>query len=625
AAYPHAQCIHQLFEEQAERTPDKVALVCEERSLTYRELNERANQLAHYLCEQGVVADTLVGLYVERSIEMVVGVLAILKAGGAYVPLDTSYPKDRLAYMLEDCGATILLTQDGLHQQASDMVAGRSIGIASLDCKELNDALPGRSRQNPHDCHAGPRNLAYVIYTSGSTGHPKGVLVEHQALVNRIDWMQREYPLGETDVVLQKTPFGFDVSVWELTWPFIAGARLVMAKPEGHKDTAYLASVIQSEGVTTLHFVPSMLRLMASDEGWQHCTSVRQVFCSGEALPVDVVASHYAANAAPLHNLYGPTEAAIDVSYWACPKAVDLVMVPIGRPIQNMALYVLGAQNQLLPKGSIGELHIGGIGLARGYLKRSELTAGRFIPNPFHDPLDPSSSARLYKTGDLARHLADGNIEYIGRIDDQVKIRGLRIELGEIESQLAACAGVLEAVAAVREDRPGHQRLVAYVVPDDSTALSIPALQAALVRVLPEYMVPSAWQVLDALPLTPNGKLDRKALPAPDGSHLLDEYLAPRTATEETLVGIWASLLQLNSGDISVNANFFALGGNSLLLVQLFRVIKSSFDVEIGVRGAFTNVTIGLIAKSVDALQGKSKLAQELSAVPANQIEEMEF
>ncbi|MCJ8268591.1 MAG: amino acid adenylation domain-containing protein, partial [Psychrosphaera sp.] len=342
-----------------------------------------------------------------------------------------------LDYMVQDSGISLLLTQKEL-----------------LD----DEKLAGYSTSNPVIPTQTANHLAYVIYTSGSTGQPKGVMVEHQALVNRIDWMQNQYGLTADDVVLQKTPFSFDVSVWEFTWPLTTGARLVIAKPQGHKDPAYLASAIVEHQVTTLHFVPSMFRQMLNEPRWADCTSLKRLFCSGEALPGDVVNAHYQINSTPVHNLYGPTEAAIDVSYWACPADVKLAGVPIGKPIQNIQLYVLGEMGQLQPNGSVGELHIAGVGLARGYLNKEEMTAERFIANPFSD----DSASRLYKTGDLVRYQPDGNIEYIGRSDSQVKIRGFRIELGEIEHQLAQLPGIKSAAVLAREDQPGVKRLVAY-------------------------------------------------------------------------------------------------------------------------------------------------------------------
>ncbi|MCJ8273047.1 MAG: amino acid adenylation domain-containing protein, partial [Psychrosphaera sp.] len=440
-----------------------------------------------------------------------------------------------------------------------------------LDDVHVQQRLQAFSPDNP-TINQTANNLAYVIYTSGSTGRPKGVMVEHQALVNRIDWMQNEYQLSATDRVLQKTPFSFDVSVWEFTWPFIVGAPLVMAKPDGHKDPAYLAALIQQQQITTLHFVPSMLRQMVGEKSWVDCTSIKQLFCSGEALPDEVVKLHYQANSAPLHNLYGPTEAAIDVSYYSCPKDDSLGRVPIGKPIQNIQLYILNQQNQLQPKGVVGELHIGGVGLARGYLNLDALTAERFINNPFAI----NAGDRLYKTGDLARYLTDGNIEYVGRIDDQVKISGLRIELGEIEHQLSALDGIKSAVVVAREDQPGHKQLVAYIIIDAHAEIltldsrqRVNTLQKQLRVTLPEQLIPVFFVEMADFPLTHNGKTDKKALPAPDTSAMLGEQVALQGETEQKLGQIWASLLNIDIDKLGSNANFFAIGGDSILSIQV--------------------------------------------------------
>jgi non-ribosomal peptide synthetase component F/acyl carrier protein len=433
-------------------------------------------------------------------------------------------------------------------------------------------------------------------------------MVEHQALVNRIDWMQNEYQLSATDVVLQKTPFSFDVSVWEFTWPFIVGAPLVIAKPDGHKDPVYLAQLIQQHQVTTLHFVPSMLRQMLNEKNWADCTSIKQLFCSGEALPDEVVKLHYQVNSAPLHNLYGPTEAAIDVSYYHCPNDDSLNRVPIGKPIQNIQLYILNEQNQLQPKGVVGELHIGGVGLARGYLNLDKLTAERFINNPF--AVKPGD--RLYKTGDLARLLNDTNIEYVGRIDDQVKVRGQRIELGEIEHQLSALEGIKSAVVLAREDQPGNVQLVAYIIIEENSqilaldsALRVEHLQKQLQLTLPEHMIPVFFVEMDSFPVTNNGKTDKKALPTPTSADWLSAgqggtYVEPKTAAERKLIEIWANLLSLPATEISADANFFKLGGHSLLSVRLVVDVRSDFGVELTIRDIFDAAILSKLASIIE-------------------------
>jgi amino acid adenylation domain-containing protein len=606
--YPRDKCIHELFETQVARTPSNVAVLFEDKQISYAELNARANRLAHYLREQGVRADTLVGLCVERSIEMVVGMFGILKAGGAYVPLDPGYPSARLSYMLENSKLSLLLTQQSQAVAVAQFVGeGNSLRVECLDSSDFQDSLQRYPASDPARM-AGQTSssLAYVIYTSGSTGLPKGVMNEHCALVNRIDWMQREYGLIESDAVLQKTPFSFDVSVWELTWPFTAGASLVMAKPEGHKDPAYLVRLILERGVTTLHFVPSMLQAMLDYPGWSDCRSVRQVFCSGEALLVETVKRHYAMHRAALHNLYGPTEAAIDVSFWACSRDSDLSIISIGKPIQNIGLYVLNSHQQPQPFGTAGELYIGGTGLARGYLNREDATAERFIANPFHDPADPGSSARLYKTGDLVRYLPDGNLEYLGRIDDQIKIRGFRIELGEIEHCLLQHERVKAAVVLGQECVPGEKRLVAYVACSGSDGGGGDQELAAAVRthlrtLLPEYMVPAVFMVLPALPLNANGKIDKKTLPAPEQITFATRVYEPPSGMIETRLALsWQDLLGVQS--VGRHDDFFELGGHSLLATRVVSMIRSEFGAECPLRALFEASTVALLARRVEAL-----------------------
>ncbi|BAZ30184.1 amino acid adenylation domain protein [Cylindrospermum sp. NIES-4074] len=469
AEYPQEQCIPHLFEAQVEKTPDAIAVVFEEQTLTYRELNHKANQLAHYLQNLGVKPEVLVGICVERSLEMIIGLLGILKAGGAYVPIDPAYPSERLAFMLEDAQTPVLLTQ----QKLIEKLPTSGVKVICLDADWEKIALES-TENTVSDVHL--HNLAYVIYTSGSTGKPKGAMNTHQGICNRLLWMQDTYQLTASDRILQKTPFSFDVSVWEFFWTLLTGARLVVAKPEGHKDSAYLLQVIAEHQITTMHFVPSMLQVFLESQGLETCNCLQQVMCSGEALPFELQQRFFTRlPQAKLHNLYGPTEAAIDVTFWECQQHSERNLVPIGRPIANTQLYILDPNLQLVPIGVSGELHIGGYGLARGYLNRQELTQEKFIPHPFLTepgtnllPEEGMSvlSPSLYKTGDLARYLPDGNIEYLGRIDHQVKIRGFRIELGEIEAVLNQNSAIEQAVVMAREDEPGNKRLVAYVVPN---------------------------------------------------------------------------------------------------------------------------------------------------------------
>ena len=456
--YPKDRCLHHLIEDQVERTPEARAVMFEGATLTFRQLNNRANQLARYLQGLGVGPDTLVGICLERSLEMLVGLMGILKAGGAYVPLDPEYPKDRLAFMLADAGAPVLLTHSSLEQSLQPH-AGKVV-LLDADWPAIAEEDPG-NLSSP----VGPENLAYMIYTSGSTGHPKGAMNTHGAIVNRLLWMQDAYHLAPSDRVLQKTPFSFDVSVWEFFWPLLTGATLVVALPGGHKDGAYLANLIRKDEITTTHFVPSMLSAFLEQTGLRTtCASLKRVICSGEALSFELQQRFFSILPAQLHNLYGPTEAAVDVTFWACERDGRLRTVPIGRPIANTQIHILDRSLQPTPVGVAGELHIGGIGLARGYHNRPELTAEKFIPDPFRK----EPGARLYKTGDLARYLPDGAIEYLGRLDHQVKLRGFRIELGEIEALLDSHPAVRESVVVMREDKPGQKSLVGYIVPRTS-------------------------------------------------------------------------------------------------------------------------------------------------------------
>ncbi|PMB15601.1 non-ribosomal peptide synthetase, partial [Fischerella thermalis CCMEE 5319] len=432
-----------------------------------------------------------------RSLDMVIGLLAILKAGGAYVPLDPSYPKQRLGYMLEDSQPSVLLTQQHL-------IETLPTHKAQIICIDDWEQIGNQSTENPTS-KITVDNLAYVIYTSGSTGKPKGAMNTHKGICNRLVWMQHTYQLTSQDAVLQKTPFSFDVSVWEFFWTLMSGACLVIAQPEGHKDTNYLVKLIAQQQVTTLHFVPSMLQVFLEAEGLEKCQSLVRVIASGEALPVQLQQRFFARLNAQLHNLYGPTEAAVDVTFWQCKKD-DLSnqnTPPIGRPITNIQIYILDRYLNPVAVGVTGEVYIGGVGVGRGYLNRPDLTAEKFIPNPFSKDKE---ATRLYKTGDKARYLPNGDIEYLGRIDNQVKLRGLRIELGEIEAVISQYPAVRETVVVVRSDSVDAKHLVAYVVPQTEQTLTIAELRNFLESKLPNYMIPAAFVILEALPLTPNGK-----------------------------------------------------------------------------------------------------------------------
>lgn len=532
-AFPYSTdfCLQQHFEAQVRRTPAAIAVVCADESVSYHALNERANRLAHWLRGQGAGPDVLVGMFAERSIAMVVGLLGILKAGAAYVALDPDFPSERTAFMLDDSQAPVLLTQQRLVPRLPAHVAK----VLCLDADEDITAL--QPTTNPPNAN-GPDDLAYVVYTSGSTGRPKGTMNTHRGICNRLLWMLDTYPLGANERVLQKTPLSFDVSVWEIFWPLLAGACLVIARPGGHRESAYLRQVIIEERITTLHFVPSMLRPFLNEPDVEDCRSIRRIFCSGEALAYDLVQSCFAPFDIELHNLYGPAEAAIEVTYWHCRRDAPPGPVPIGRPIANTQIHILDEHLRPVPIGTTGELYIGGANLGRGYLNQPQLTAERFVGSPFAN----GAGERLYRTGDLARFRPDGAIDYLGRLDHQIKLYGVRVEPDEIERSLHSHPQVRQAAVAVHVDGSGYQRLVAYVVTNSGVAPAPADLRAHLRSLLPEVMVPVAFVFLDALPLTPSGKLDRQALPRPDFVHpeRHTAALPPHTALEQQLVALWS-------------------------------------------------------------------------------------
>ncbi|WP_420127865.1 non-ribosomal peptide synthase/polyketide synthase [Longimicrobium sp.] len=588
AAYPADACVHEFFEEQATRTPDAVAVVFEGRALARAELNARANRLAHHLRSLGVGPDARVAICLERGPEMVIALLAVLKAGGAYVPLDPGYPAERITYMLADSAPAAVLTQRGLRER----VEGASVPVLELDGGSTPWAAGPAT--DPERGALTPDHLAYVIYTSGSTGRPKGVGVPHRGVVNRLHWMGAFHGLGTDEVVLQKTPYGFDVSVWEFFWPLMAGARLVLARPEGHRDPGYLAETVRREGITTIHFVPSLLAVFLEHPDAGRCTGLRRVVTSGEALPPEVVARFgERLPGVKLHNLYGPTEASVDVTAWRCATDGSAARIPIGRPVANTRIYLLDARGEPVPVGVAGELYIGGVQVARGYQNRAGLTAERFVPDAFGG----QPGARLYRTGDLARWRPDGTVEFLGRIDFQVKIRGLRIELGEIEARLAEHPEVREAVVVAREERPGDQRLVAYVVAPGS--LGIEALRAHLSERLPEYMVPAAYVRRDLLPLTPNGTLDRKAGPAPDAAAFATRgYEAPASEREQALAEILADVLGVER--VGRHDNFFELGGHSLLAVRVVSRVRQVLGVEVPLGELFRCPVLADLARAIN-------------------------
>ena len=588
APYPEA-CINQLFEDQVQRTPDKVAIVFEDQRLSYSQLNARANQVAHYLRKLGVRPEVPVAICMERCLEMVIGLLGILKAGGAYLPLDPAYPRERLCFMLGDAGSAVLLTINRLRERMPQQ--GARLVCLDSDWK----LIAAESHENPLNQTAAD-NLAYVIYTSGSTGQPKGVMVEHRGLSNTINWLSETLAITDADSTLLKTPITFDAAGREIFPTLLAGARLIIAEPNGHRDCRYIAETIRAEDVSILHCVPSFLRLLIEEPAFEDSVALRAVMCGGEALTPDIVAKFRQRYEAKLYNVYGPTETIIDSAYWLCGAGSRNSIVPIGRPIPNARMYILDSKLRPVAIGVAGELHIGGVSLARGYLNRPDLTAEKFVPNPFTS--EPGT--RMYKTGDLARYLPDGNIEYLGRKDYQVKIRGFRIELGEIEGALAQHPSVAQAVVSVDERVSGEKRLVSYVVARPACAPATVELRVFLKEKLPEHMVPAVFVSLDSFPLTPNGKVDRRALPAPGETRpeLDKELVESRTPTEEILADIWAQVLGV--GRVGIHDNFFDLGGHSLLATQVVSRIREAFQMEMPLRRLFETPTVAGLAESIE-------------------------
>lgn len=603
-----------LVETAVERRSDAVALAFGGETCTYSALNQRANQCANYLRDLGIGPDVVVGVIMERSIELVVALLGILKAGGAYLPLGSDYPAERLKFMLEDAGVSTVLT----HAKTTELV--KDFGVTNLNLDADREAWLGLSSDNPtRMARAG--DLAYVIYTSGSTGKPKGCMIEHAAICNRLIWMRDHYGISETDRILQKTPYTFDVSLWEFFLPLISGATMVLSKPGGHKDVGYLKELIQGQRVTICHFVPSMLRFFLRQEGVSECTTLRHVFASGEALPYDLMMDGRRTLPAKLHNLYGPTEAAVDVTYWECAERPDR-KVPIGRPITGADIHILNENLQPVPSGETGELFIGGVPVARGYLNRPQLTRERFVKDPFSN----NPSARLYRTGDKARVLADGQIEFLGRMDFQVKLRGFRIELGEIEAVLREHKAIEDAAVLVREAESEDPKLVAYVV-FRGPAPSTKELREFVKFKLPKYMVPNAVVPLPGLPLSANGKLDRAALPwptarepsatlsvtdpsAPVGSSTRAPHSAEAVFSQladaeiaADLRGLFQKALGLNSLDD--DADLFDLGATSFTMVQAVEHLRADYGVVVPIDVFFDTPTIKAIAGYVQERTGQ--------------------
>jgi len=601
--YPHEQCFHVLFEEQVVKTPDAIAAVFAGERITYRALDRRANQLAHHLQAHGVGPDALVGICVERSLAMLVGLLAIMKAGGAYVPLDPAYPRARLAFMIADAQVRVLLTEQRVAPELP-------VGDADVICLDRDwNTIARQPTDAPHVATT-PENLAYVIYTSGSTGTPKGVMIPHRALVNFLSSMRQQLGINADDVVVSATSLSFDIFGLELYAPLLVGGRVVIVPRDVAKHGRRLAALIETAGATMMQATPTTWRMLF-EAGWRGDPRLH-ILCGGEALPQNLVAQLLRAGRR-LTNLYGPTETTI----WSTLHEVKQAEtpVPLGRPIANTQVYILDRHHRPVPVGVPGELYIGGDGVARGYLNRPALTAERFVPNPF----SASPSARMYATGDLARYLPDGAVEYLGRIDNQVKVRGFRIELGEIEAALMLHPDVQEALALARDERLGESRLVAYVVPRQGKSPGSNDLRRALALQIPDYMIPSAFVLIDAMPLTPNGKVDRRALPALDSMRTAKEkpFVPPKTLVQFQLASIWEELLDVRP--VGITDDFFALGGHSLLAARLVDRMMDICGKMVSLASLFSGATIehleeALLQRTGDGLHSPVARVQEGNA-----------
>jgi amino acid adenylation domain-containing protein len=592
--YPRDRCLHQLFERQAEQTPGAIALRFGDRRVRYGELNQWANRLAHHLRRRGVDRNTPVALCLERSPEMIAAILGVLKAGGAFVPLDPATPQERLRVILEDIRSPVLLTQRHLAPRLSDLGV-ELIGVepdgAAVATEEVSPRAPDSSVQ--------PGDLAYIIYTSGSTGRPKGVMIEHRAVVNTIWWHIDVLPIRADDRLLFFIPYCFDASLCVLFPALAAGAELVLAAPEEERDPTRLMESLRRHHVTILPIPPRLLRLMLDERLREAGQSLRWVCCGGEPMPPDLPSRLFELLDVRLYNLYGPTEVAVDATYWPCRRGEERAVIPIGRPIANVQVYVLDTNRRPVPIGVPGELFVGGAGLARGYLNDPELTASRFVADPFSGV----PGARLYRTGDRCRWLAEGCLEFLGRLDEQVKVRGYRIEVGEVESALASHPSVHESAVLVHDDGQSAERLVGYVSARPGGGVPTPELLRRYLRErLPEYMIPSTFVLLPSLPHLPSGKVNRQALPAPPAERPTTSrpYVAPRTPLEEFLAGLWRDLLRVQ--EIGVFDNFFELGGNSIQGAVLINRLQEKLGQQIYTIALFDSPTIDGLARYLLAL-----------------------
>ncbi|WP_166664381.1 non-ribosomal peptide synthetase [Actinophytocola oryzae] len=589
AEFPAHLCLHELFERQADRCPDAVAVRTGTGSVSYAELDVRANRLAHHLVDLGVGPESLVGICVERDLDMVVGLLAVLKAGAAYVPLDPGHPAERLARVLADTAAPVVLTQERLLGRVPRH-GGRVICLdGAEDAARVATRPGGRVART-----VSPENLAYVTYTSGSTGMPKGTLIRHRGIVNYVWWMANRFPLTGGDTVPQLAGLSFDVSAYELFWPWARGAAVLLTRPDGHRDPRYLVDTMVGENVTAAHVVPSMLRAVLPLLG-ERRLPLRWLLASAEALTMDVLEEwEKRCPDTELLNLYGVTEVSVDSTVWSCHSSAGLVSV--GSPIANTRVYVLDAAGAPAPVGVVGEAHLAGAGVGRGYHGRPGLTASRFVPDPFGPP-----GERMYRTGDLVRWLPGGTLEFLGRLDHEVKIRGFRVDLGEVEAAVLTHPGLAHAVVVARADARGSRRLVAYVVANRAPAPTTAELRAHLHDRLPDYMVPAAFVVLDTIPLNPNGKVDRAALPEVGGAGQEPSFVAPRTSVEHILAGVWREVLGVP--EVGVHDNFFDLGGDSVLSIRVMAAARRA-GLALTPRQMFADPTIADLAVHARAEDG---------------------
>ncbi|RKJ47848.1 amino acid adenylation domain-containing protein [bacterium 1XD42-8] len=592
--FKREKMVYKLFEEQVDKSPNDTAVVYKGEKLSYMDLDKWTNKIARYLTSNGIKKNDLVGIFMNRSLEMVASIHGIMKSGAAYVPIDPEYPLERINYMMVNGNLSYILTQLDLSSQIKDAIGDRKMKVVYIDDKNSEYFTMAEERLN---LHIEPEDIAYMIYTSGSTGYPKGVMNTNEGLCNRVLWMQKEYNMERGYKVLQKTPYCFDVSVWEFIWPLITGGTLVIAEPEGHKDASYLCKMIVDYEINILHFVPSMLNIFLLDSNVPACTSLKKVFSSGEALNVAAVEKFYKLLPnTELHNLYGPTEAAIDVTYWDCSKKYKKDVVPIGYPIHNTSIYILDDDQKPVPIGAFGELYIGGIGLAKGYYNNVSLTKEKFIKNPFLD----TPNERMYKTGDIGRYHVSGVIEYSKRKDFQIKLRGQRIELGEIEAAIEKYPNVECAVAMVYEDTSGLQDLMSFIVLNNIETINQKQLKEYLNESLPKYMIPAFFNVIEEIPLSSNGKADRKKLKTMIVNERAEQknVIKPRTKIEREIYEICAELLGHNA--ISVDDNLMDIGAYSLLIASLVYKIRDKFKTDIAFKFVYENPTIEKLANKIE-------------------------